>query len=468
MESKTEDLILLKESSGSNTNTFQGQVSFGNDFLPLKELNAKMAVLQLLVQDYSIETMPQWVGFTTTTFCNLKCPHCQTHGNEEVRKIYNQKRWPSETLTKVADESLPKAYEFCLTLNGEPLSTPQIEKKLDEMKQYGAKLHLTTNGTLFSKKMLTKVLPLVGMISISIDGATELTCEAIRLGAKFNKLLTNIRLLTRTCELLPGITPNVRLAFTIMGSNIRDMPEMVRLAHALKVPAIDFYFLIVVFLHVRDEDVNLHKPLYNAYYDRTLEEAKRLNIKVNMPIPFPGVDANANARFEGTNTIIKQLPEAYYDTLPSPESFLDHHSIEVKAAEIATIIEKQTPNVNAMTRNIFIEEELRQMVVSFKMLLKHHKLHLKLLGVMPGKTKYCEDLFKRVFINSEGDVTPCCVLRRPVLGNINRNTVKEIWNGDLYNDFRRKFFSSNPPDCCKDCPKRVKVPKRTFLNEIIK
>lgn len=163
---------------------------------------------------------------------------------------------------------------------------------------------------------------------------------------------------------------------------------------------------------------------------------------------------------------IEHLP--YYDTLPSTESFLNHHDIEVKAAEIATSIEKQASNVNAMTRNIFIEEELRQMIVSFKMLLEHHKPHLKLLGVMPGKTKYCEDLFKRVFINSEGDVTPCCVLTRPMLGNINRNTVKEIWNGNLYNDFRRKFFSSNLPDCCKEWPKRVQVPKRTFLNEIIK
>lgn len=204
--------------------------------LQLKDLNARMGALQLVTQHYSIETMPQWVSFTTTTFCNLRCVHCQTHGTEEVRNLYNNQRWSDETLTKVAKETLPWAYEYCLTLNGEPLCTPRLKEKLEEVAPYGVKLHITTNGTLFSKELLIRLLPIAGTIDISVDGATELTFEAIRLGGNFRKLLNNIRLLTRTCELLSGtVNPAIGLAFTVMGSNIKEMPEMVRLAHVLKI-----------------------------------------------------------------------------------------------------------------------------------------------------------------------------------------------------------------------------------------
>lgn len=446
----------------------QRDLSCSDLFLPMKELNAKMAALQYLVQDFSFETMPQWVSFATTLFCNLRCPHCQTHGTEEVHRISNTKRWPDETLRRLARESLPYAYEFCLTLNGEPLATPYLKERLDELGQYGAKLHVTTNGTLFSKEMLVKLLPFVGTISISIDGATELTCEAIRLGVKFKKLLNNIRLLMRACELLSEkISPDIRLAFTIMTSNVRDMPEIVRLAHVLKIPAVDFYDLVVFYPHLRDEDVKLHKPLYNAYYYRAQEEAKRLNIRVYMPDPFPRVEADANALVGGPDLIVKQLPEDYYETLPSPESFLDHHGIEVKAAEIAASIEQHALNVNTVAGNILNEEMVSQKSDLFKALLERHKSELKeLSGRGDEKINYCGNLFDRTFVNSEGDVAPCCIPGRPVLGNINKNTMKEIYNGYLYSDFKREFFSSNVPDCCKGCRYLVPKPRQELLDQI--
>ena len=115
-----------------------------------------------------------------------------------------------------------------------------------------------------------------------------------------------------------------------MGSTIKEMPEMVRLAHALKVPRVGFFPLIVCYPHVRGEDLNLHKSLYNAYYELTQKEAERLNLMVTMPDPFPDTEADANVPVRGDDLIIKQLPQNYYETLPSLESFLDYSAIETK------------------------------------------------------------------------------------------------------------------------------------------
>ncbi len=438
------------------------------DLHKLKQLNAQVAALQNLTRDYSLEMMPQWISFSTTNFCNLRCPHCQTHGTEEVHKISNAQRWPDDLVTRLTEETLPYAFEFCLSLNGEPLATPYLKQRLREFHEYGAKLHLTTNGTLLSKKTLIKVLPLASTIHISIDGATERTCEAIRLGSNFKKLIYNIKLLTRAYELLSRnrSTIDIRLACTVMTSNVRDMPEMVRLAHFLTVPAVDFYSLVILFPHVRGEDLKLQKPLYNAYCERAQKEANRLGIAVRMPEPFLGVLPDTDVKIHGEDLIVGQLPESYYDNLPPLEDLLDLDALESDASEIVSqIMEEQTPDKNAVLEGNNLGATQDRLEGSLEVLLERHKSELR---NRPGEEKipYCEDLFKRSFVTSAGDVAPCCMPGRPVLGNVNTNTMKEIYNGKLYNDFRKQFFSSKPPDVCQGCQHFLSISKQELLDGI--
>ena len=291
-----------------------------SDLLELKQLNARLTTLQNVVQDYSQEMMPSWISLSTTSFCNLRCPHCQTHGTDEIHKLSNSQTWPKDLVTRLADETLPYAFEFNLGLNGEPLATPHLRQRLREFGKYGAKLHLTTNGTLLSKKTIARVLPVASQVHISIDGATEATCEAIRLDSNFKKLLHNIKLLTRAYELLPEKSPiGMALAFTVMASNVREMPEMVRMADFLKIPTVNFYNLAIFFPHVRGEDLRLYKPLYNAYRERAQHEADCLGISVYMPDAFPGVSPDANVKVSGPNLIATSPAQEYYSVPVQPE-----------------------------------------------------------------------------------------------------------------------------------------------------
>jgi radical SAM protein with 4Fe4S-binding SPASM domain len=64
--------------------------------------------------------------------------------------------------------------------------------------------------------------------------------------------------------------------------------------------------------------------------------------------------------------------------------------------------------------------------------------------------KYCESIFKRIYVSPTGDITPCCYINRP-LGNIYDSSVSDIWNGVGFNDFRRKFLSNEPEQECINC-----------------
>ena len=74
--------------------------------------------------------------------------------------------------------------------------------------------------------------------------------------------------------------------------------------------------------------------------------------------------------------------------------------------------------------------------------------------------KPCLDIYRNIFCFWDGSVVPCCFdLRgKELMGNLNENTLEEIWNGPRYVEFRRLLsgVSDNPekePELCKSCLK---------------
>lgn len=62
----------------------------------------------------------------------------------------------------------------------------------------------------------------------------------------------------------------------------------------------------------------------------------------------------------------------------------------------------------------------------------------------------CYSPWRETQITLNGDVHSCCVLGE-VLGNMNSQSFKEIWNGKKYKAFRRAIHSGNPPNVCRHC-----------------
>jgi len=55
----------------------------------------------------------------------------------------------------------------------------------------------------------------------------------------------------------------------------------------------------------------------------------------------------------------------------------------------------------------------------------------------------CRDIFQYMTINWDGSVVPCCLdyEGEHVLGDTNKNTIKEIWFGEQFMDFRSKLLN---------------------------
>jgi len=67
----------------------------------------------------------------------------------------------------------------------------------------------------------------------------------------------------------------------------------------------------------------------------------------------------------------------------------------------------------------------------------------------------CTDLWRRMFVWWDGTVNPCDVDYKSILnvGNINNDTIENIWNGDKYQNLRKLHLSSNRKNVtpCSNC-----------------
>jgi radical SAM protein with 4Fe4S-binding SPASM domain len=442
----------------------------GSRFDLMKALNGKKIILQILTNDYSIMTMPQWISLGSTCSCNLQCPHCYTHGTKERHRQYNVNSWPTDMLKRVAKEILPTALSVSLTVNGEPLMTRDFAEVIGEFSHYGVKLDIATNGTLLSNRNIAALIKSATHIAVSIDGATKLTFEAIRKGAKFEKVLNNVRVLTMATEVSGNATSiNIVLACTLMGSNIRDLPEIVRLAKLLGIRHISFFPLVVFFNHVRNEVLSVHKSSYNLFRQQTEDEARRHGITISgLQPPFPDATASPEAFLPLPDMIVGALEEEYYRKLPPLESFLDQTAIKARVDQVLTMIEKaRTEQTDGMKPDW--DQELDQVAIKSDEILVDGLNDLLEKGELLSSRQYpyCQYLHNRTYVTLEGVVYPCCLSPSIAgFGNVKQNTIREIWNGEQYNRFRQEFYSSNPPDCCKDCRYRILLSGREFYSQL--
>jgi radical SAM protein with 4Fe4S-binding SPASM domain len=422
----------------------------------LKQLNARLTAHQWLAQEHAFETMPQRVSFTTTTRCNLRCPHCLTHGTEELSRMYNGKVWPERLADRLAQESLPLARDFCLTLNGEPLMTPKWKAKLTKWSKYGAKLDITTNGTLLSETAIETLVPLLSGIHISVDAGTPRVYEAIRAGARFSGLLYNLKLLTRTLEIMDeDPKPYVKLTFTLMGSNIKELPFVIKLADFANIGHVGCTPFVVHHAHVRNEPLSCHKALYNLYRAKALREADPLGIEFEgLTPPFIDDERLDIPETAPNDMIVGILSDEYYSKLRPLDKQVDLQEIDRRAKRIAYRIRGKVSIARDGGEKFDPDQqkELMPTLASWHCMGSEYKNPVRELLLGEHKVcGYCHFLDKWTFVSESGQVTPCCVTVSPVLGNIHEGTLRSIWNGEAYRELRKRIWSLDPPEFCSGC-----------------
>ena len=67
----------------------------------------------------------------------------------------------------------------------------------------------------------------------------------------------------------------------------------------------------------------------------------------------------------------------------------------------------------------------------------------------------CFDPWECVRIGENGDVFPCCYSEH-VMGNVLRQSLDEVWNGNEFREYRRRVNTDDPPKECRSCVKKTR------------
>src|ERR1035437_7306519 len=217
--------------------------------------------------------------------CNIRCTMC--HFSNPELNTRKKQDISVENFARIGDQLFPLCSHVSLSFAAEPLLHRRIDEILRIVGQYEIPLiSMYTNGLLLSEKVIAQLMQSkVHRLCISIDGATKDTYESIRVGGKFDKLITNIQALNAAKERLRSETPHICFNVTLMRSNIRELPSLIQLAHSLRVRAIAAVHMVPTKTASIDpkESLQWDKNLY----DRMLDEAQALALKYEIGTSFP-------------------------------------------------------------------------------------------------------------------------------------------------------------------------------------
>ncbi len=160
-----------------------------------------------------------------TARCNLKCVMCR------YGKGWSPEEMSGERMLEVLGELAGLGCRKVHLSGGEVLVRRDLEGVVERAVAEGMKVTLTSNLTLLDKaRARALVKARVRAISTSLDGASAETHDRVRgIPGSFERTLAALALLRQERE-RRGRKLALRLNFTLMRSNYREYPELVRLA----------------------------------------------------------------------------------------------------------------------------------------------------------------------------------------------------------------------------------------------
>jgi heme b synthase len=187
---------------------------------------------------------PKWIAWEITRRCNLRCVHCRSSSEMEVKEHPD---FPIEEAYRIIDDISSYAKPVIVLSGGEPL----LRKDVFDIAKYGTekglRMCLATNGSLVNDDIAAKIKNVgIRMVSLSLDGSTAEVHDNFRnqKGA-FEGVMNATRLFKKH-----GVEFLINSSFT--KRNQEEIPKVYKLAKELGATA---WYMFMIVPTGRGEDI---------------------------------------------------------------------------------------------------------------------------------------------------------------------------------------------------------------------
>lgn len=179
---------------------------------------------------------PVSISFEPTTSCNLRCPECPSGLRSFTRPTG---MLAADLFKNTIDELHQRLFYLIFYFQGEPYLHPQF---LELVKYAATKKIYTATSTnahfLTDENARLTVESGLDRLIISIDGTTQETYQAYRVGGKLDKVLAGTQNIIKWKRRLKSKTPFVVFQFLVVRPNEHQIGEVKKLAADLSVDAV--------------------------------------------------------------------------------------------------------------------------------------------------------------------------------------------------------------------------------------
>ena len=391
---------LLKQEDKSN---YAGQRALRS--VPQNKFSQDLVLneIEILQKKTILSSKMKRLWVTVTSRCNIRCKTCGLW----------KKQWdlPYKTAKEVM-ENYPYM-ERLVWLGGEVFLYKHFEEMFDEAGKWNnLKQQIITNGYVLNEKWMNKIIRTQNTeLTFSIDGVTKEVYEEIRQGSNFERVISNIRYIFNLKKTL-GIKKDIRMNSVIMKTNYKQIYDLLELAHNE-----GFNQLSLMALHFDNA------PNENIFYgDTRNQEALNFVYKAIPILRQRAIEYNIDL-----DILLPCGDDSFEDVISKQDK--NNVDKEYKKGMQQNIVEKK------IEKNKQIEETKDDIVSIDRVCCK-----------MP---------WNYMMICDDGNVliTGSCVKK---IGNIYDNSINEIWNSDVAQEYRKLMIDKKFPDdmCRTECTGR--------------
>lgn len=178
-------------------------------------------------------SLPFSISIEPTTSCNLRCPECPSGLRSFTRPTGMLQ---GDLFRRTIDELKDSVSYLTFYFQGEPYLHPQFLELVSYASSKNIYTATSTNAHYLNDEMAKRTIQSgLDRLIISIDGTTQESYEAYRIGGKLEKVIEGTKNIIRWKKELKSRTPYVMFQFLVVRQNEHQVEEVKKLGSELGV-----------------------------------------------------------------------------------------------------------------------------------------------------------------------------------------------------------------------------------------